>query len=269
MVMNKMKVSAIQLNLAFDNPDQNENKIEKKIKKTMETFQPDTIVLPEMWNVSFFPDDIQKNADQEGKRSKAFLSRLSKMYQVNIVGGTVATVYDDQYYNSSYQFDREGKLVHTYHKVHLFSPSKEQNKFTSGHQLGIFELDGVKVGIATCYDLRFVEWIRLLALADIEILFIPAAWPNPRASHWEILLQARAIENQLFVVGVNSVGTTDKLTFCGHSLIVDPFGEKLATSKNEEVILNATLDLKKRKVTKEQINVFQDRRPDLYKQYRM
>lgn len=262
-----MKISAIQLDLAFDDPLQNEKKIKNEIEKTMEKYHPDTIVLPEMWNVSFFPDNIQTNADKDGKRTKAFLSHLSEKYRVNIVGGTVATVYEEKYYNTSYQFDREGNLIHTYHKVHLFSPSEEHNKFTAGNQLGIFELDGVKVGIATCYDLRFVEWIRLLALSEIEILFIPAAWPNPRVSHWETLLKARAIENQLFVVGVNSVGTTDKLTFCGHSLIVDPAGEVLASSNDNETILNATLDLEKRKTIKEQINVFKDRRPELYNRY--
>lgn len=263
-----MKVSAIQLDLVLDDPDKNERKVAQRIKEAVETFSPDTIVLSEMWNVSFFPEDLGKNADQEGKRTIALLSQLSRKYHVNIVGGTVATVYEGKYYNSSYQFDREGKLVHTYHKVHLFSPSKEDEKFTPGDTLGIFELDGVKVGIATCYDLRFGEWIRLLALADIEILFIPAAWPNPRVYHWETLLKARAIENQLFVVGVNSVGTTDKLNFCGHSIILDPLGETLSAAQDVETILNASLDLPKRKIVKEQINVFQDRRPDLYDAYK-
>ncbi|WP_208559236.1 carbon-nitrogen family hydrolase [Marinilactibacillus kalidii] len=259
-----MKVSALQLDLVFNDPTRNEKNVEKAIRQAVETDHPDTIVLPEMWNVSFYPSDPRENADKEGAHTKALLSRLSKQYQVNIVGGTVATRYGDRLYNSSYQFNREGTLVHTYHKVHLFSPSGEDQVFTSGNQLGLFELDGIKVGIITCYDLRFVEWVRLMALEDIEVLFVPAAWPHPRVEHWLTLLKARAIENQLFVIGVNSVGSANQLSFCGHSIILNPLGETLAESAEEVKRLTATLDLKQRKEVKEQINVFKDRRPELY-----
>lgn len=259
-----MKISAIQMDLAFNDPDKNEEKIERLVEDVIQKESPDTIVLPEMWNLSFYPKDVKENADKEGIRSKALLSRLSKTYQVNIVGGTVATISNGQLFNSSYQYDRMGQLIHTYHKVHLFSPSKEDKVFTPGHEIGLFELDGVKVGIATCYDLRFVEWIRILALEGIEILFVPAAWPHPRVSHWQTLLKARAIENQFFVVGANSVGKANELTFCGHSVILDPLGEALAESAEEATVLTAELDLSHRKEIKTQINVFKDRRPELY-----
>lgn len=259
-----MKISAIQMDLAFNDPVKNEEKIEQLVEDIIQKESPDTIVLPEMWNLSFYPKDVKANADKEGIRSKALLSRLSKTHQVNIVGGTVATISNGQLFNSSYQYDRMGQLIHTYHKVHLFSPSEEDKVFTPGQELGVFELDGIKVGIATCYDLRFVEWIRLLALEEIEILFVPAAWPHPRVSHWQTLLKARAIENQVFVVGVNSIGQANELKFCGHSVILDSLGEALAESAEEETILTAELDLSHRKEIKTQINVFKDRRSELY-----
>ncbi|WP_080145652.1 carbon-nitrogen family hydrolase [Marinilactibacillus piezotolerans] len=259
-----MKVSAIQPELIFNEPEQNEQMIERLTDQAIQTEQPDTIVLPEMWNVSFFPEDLSKHADKDGQRSKVFLSRLSKKHKVNIVGGTVATVFNGSYYNTGYQYDRKGQLIGTYHKVHLFSPSGEHEQFTPGQELGIFEIDGVKAGIATCYDLRFTEWIRMLALKEIEILFVPAAWPHPRVFHWETLLKARAIENQVFVAGVNGAGKTDKLAFCGHSLLLDPLGNTLANAEEKEQILTAEFDLPLRNQVKSQINVFQDRRPDLY-----
>ncbi|MCC5896132.1 MAG: carbon-nitrogen family hydrolase [Alkalibacterium sp.] len=259
-----MKVSAIQLAIQFNDPEKNYTLIENKVIETINNEKPDVVLLPEMWNVSFFPDNLNETADVEGKHTKDLLSRLARSYGVNIVGGSVATKIADNFYNTSYSFNREGELVHTYHKVHLFSPAMEHETFTAGNTLGVFELDGVKVGVATCYDLRFVEWIRMMALEGIEILFVPAAWPHPRVFPWQTLQRARAIENQVFVVGLNSVGVTDTLSFCGHSMILSPLGETLSEAFEEETVLTADLDLDSRKEIREQINVFNDRRPELY-----
>lgn len=260
-----MKVSALQLDLVFKEADQNQEAIRQKVKEVMHNEKPDILVLPEMWNVSFFPENVEELADENGEKTQEFLSHLAEEYAVNIVGGSVATKSEEgKLFNTSYSFNRKGELVHEYNKVHLFSPSGEDEIFTPGDSLGIFELEGVKVGVATCYDLRFVEWIRKMALEGIELLMVPAAWPHPRVFPWQTLLRARAIENQLFVVGVNSMGETDKLSFCGHSLILNPLGETLAGAEEEETVLIADLDLASRKEIKEQINVFRDRRPEMY-----
>ncbi|MFO8068976.1 MAG: carbon-nitrogen family hydrolase [Alkalibacterium sp.] len=259
-----MLVCALQVDLIYKNEKKNQNKITELIKTAVERNKPDVFVLPEMWNVSFFPDNLEEYADKDGKETKDFLGNLAKMYHVNIVGGSVATSSKGEYYNTSYTFNREGELVHTYNKVHLFSPSNEHQIFTAGNQLGIFELDGVKVGVATCYDLRFVEWIRRMALEDIQVLFVPAAWPHPRVHVWETLLRARAIENQFFVVGVNSIGETDKLKFCGHSTIFNPLGEYLASAREEEMLLWSDLNLDSIKKVRQDIAIYADRRPDLY-----
>lgn len=259
-----MKVSAVQVDLIYKDPKANRQKMDELIKTTVETENPDVIVLPEMWNVSFFPDDIENCADENGEQSKIFLSRMAKTHHVNIVGGSVATSVNGKYYNTSYSYNREGELVHTYNKVHLFSPSNEHQIFTAGDEPGIFEIDGVKVGVATCYDLRFVEWIRLMALENIQILFVPAAWPHPRVHVWETLLRARAIENQFFVVGVNSVGKTDSLQFCGHSCILNPLGEALDQAEEEERVIGAVLDLDSIAQVRRDIAVYTDRRPELY-----
>lgn len=259
-----MKVSALQFDIAFRNQEKNEKKVTEMIEQAVNREQPDVIVLPEMWNVSFFPDNVFKLADEEGKSTKKLLSHLAKKYDINIVGGSVAAKKKEELYNTSYCFNRNGKLIHEYNKVHLFSPSQENESFSPGDKVGIFEIDGIKVGVATCYDLRFVEWIRKMALQDIEVLFVPAAWPHPRVFPWQTLLRARAIENQVFVVGVNSIGEADKLSFCGHSMILNPLGETLIEAEEQERILSAELNLESRDEIKKQINVFNDRRPELY-----
>lgn len=260
-----MKVSVLQLDLHYNNPDKNFNVILDHIVECVESDKPDVIVLPEMWNVSFFPKDLKETADEGGHRTRKFLSDLSRKYRINIVGGSVAIKSGDVFYNTSYTYNRKGELVHTYNKVHLFSLAEEDRHFQVGESLGVFELEGVKVGVATCYDLRFVEWIRMMALEGIEILFVPAAWPHPRQKPWQTLLKARAIENQIFVIGVNSSGSTDTLDFCGHSVVLDPQGEVLAEAGEKEAVFTTELDLLRLKEVREEIGIYQDRRPDLYK----
>lgn len=262
--MKDMKVSGIQLDVMYNQPKENFEKVHSSINQLMEKEKPDVILLPEMWNVSFFPDELEGVADYEGTETRALLSRLAKEHAVNIVGGSVATKYDGHFYNTSYIYNREGQLVHTYHKVHLFSPADEHEKFKRGDHLGLVELDGVKVGIATCYDLRFVEWIRLMALKGMEVLFVPAAWPHPRLQVWQTLLKARAIENQIYVVGVNTCGATDDLKFCGHSAVISPLGKVITELNESEETFTENLDLSKLKGIRKDIGVFKDRRPELY-----
>ncbi|EXJ23601.1 Aliphatic amidase AmiE [Alkalibacterium sp. AK22] len=260
-----MRVSVLQLDLHYNDPDKNFSAILNKIVDCAQSEEPDVIVLPEMWNVSFFPKNLEKTADEDGHRTRKFLSELSRKYRINIVGGSVAVKARNGFYNTSYTYNRQGELVHTYNKVHLFSLAEEDRHFQVGESLGVFELDGVKVGVATCYDLRFVEWIRMMALEGIEILFVPAAWPHPRQKPWKTLLEARAIENQMFVVGVNSSGRTNTLDFCGHSVVIDPLGEVLKEAQEEEAVLTTDLDLIRLKEVREEIGIYQDRRPDLYR----
>src|SRR5690554_2221904 len=113
-----MKVCALQMDLAYKDQKKNERNITEMIETAVMRNKPDVFVLPEMWNVSFFPDDLEKYADKDGEETKAFLSGLAEKHQVNIVGGSVAVKAEGKYYNTSYSFDREGKRVHTYNKVH-------------------------------------------------------------------------------------------------------------------------------------------------------
>lgn len=259
-----MKISLIQPNLILGNVDENFKIIENQIISASKE-NPDVIVLPEMWNTSFFPENVTELADKNGSRTKSLLSSLSKKLNVNIVGGSIANLENNELFNTSFIFDRNGKEIASYNKVHLFSPSGEDNVFKAGNKLCIFELDGIKCGLSICYDIRFVEWIRKNALENIDIFFLPAAWPDKRTTHWDILNRARAIENQMFVVCINSVGSTPTMKFAGHSSIIDPWGEYVITPDSKEGIKTGNIDLSIIRNIRESINVFRDRKPKLYK----
>ena len=115
-----------------------------------------------------------------------------------------------------------------------------------------------------CYDVRFSEWVRMAALAGAKVLFVPAAWPEERLEHWRLLNRARAIENQFFVAAVNSCGTCGRLTFGGHSLLADPQGNVLIEGGSDDAVLTETIDLSVVDDIRSRINVFRDRRPELY-----
>jgi omega-amidase len=134
----------------------------------------------------------------------------------------------------------------------------------AGQSTNTFELDGITCGGVICYDLRFPEWIRTHVLKGAKILFIPAEWPAKRIDHWQLLLQARAIENQCFIVAVNRVGSDPGNDFNGHSMVIAPWGELLISGQTDEGIYYAELNLQEVDTVRKTIPIFQDRRTDLY-----
>ncbi|MDF2519781.1 MAG: Nitrilase/cyanide hydratase and apolipoprotein N-acyltransferase [Clostridia bacterium] len=261
----KIRVSAIQMDMEFANPDKNYQKAEELIRLAAKE-KPDTIVLPETWNTGFFPEkNIKELCDKDGQRTKQLLSALSKELSVNIIGGSVVNEKGGDIYNSSYIFNRQGECIAEYDKTHLFSFMHEDYYFKKGGKTTTFELDGVKCGIIICYDIRFLELVRTLTLQGIKILFVVAQWPVPRLKHWETLNLARAIENQIFSVCVNSCGTAGQTVYAGHSALIDPWGEIIAKASGKEEIITGDIDLAVVDKIRNTINVYNDRRPELYK----
>ena len=261
-----MKIAIVQAALQQSQVAENFQTIQALMEEAT-TNQPDVIVLPELWNTSFLPEDVKERADKDGKVSRQFLSQFAKNYQVNVVGGSVANKRGDKLFNTAYVYNRQGQEIATYDKAHLFSPAKENGYFEAGEASVTFELDGVKCGIVTCYDLRFPEWVRALALADAQIVFAPAAWPEVRNLHWDTLGRARAIENQLFVVSANSRGPVnedEEALYGGHSAIIDPWGAYVVTPDLQVGVKYGEVDLSVIEGIRSSINVFNDRRPDIY-----
>lgn len=259
-----MKVTAIQMDMKFADPDYNFAHAEELVREAAKQ-KPDVITLPETWNVGFFPkDNLRALCDKDGERVKKTFSALAKELEVNIVAGSVANLKEDKVYNTSYIFNRKGECIESYDKTHLFTPMGEQDYFEFGGRTVTFELDGVHCGIIICYDIRFLELVRTLSLKGIRVLFVVAQWPSIRTKHWQYLGTTRAIENQMFVVCTNSCGKAGETQYGGHSAIYDPWGETLAAAEGTEKLITAELDLGVVENIRNSINVYRDRRPDLY-----
>lgn len=259
-----MKISSIGLKSILGENETNLNHAVSKINEAMSQ-NPDVIVLPELFSTGFFPKDIKNHADKNGEKTKEILGNLAKNLSVNIVAGSIINEKNGKFYNTSFTFNRSGNLVSEYSKTHLFTHANEDSYFSFGENLSVFELDGVKCGIIICYDLRFAELIRILALKGVEVLFVVASWPLLRLEHLRTLAQARAIENQFFLCLSNATSNIENVQYAGHSMIINPWGEILSQGDENEHIINANVDLKVLKDIRESINIYKDRKTNLYK----
>jgi len=265
-----MKVTCVQMDmrLALTQADVDSNYAHARelIQKAVEQEHPDVVVLPETWNIGFFPkENLSDMCDLNGERTIREISALAKEYKTNIVAGSVGVVKDGKCCNTAYVFDREGNCVYSYDKMHCFSPSGEHEFFESGRTYDTFVLDGVNCGLIICYDIRFPELTRSITVKGVDVMFVVAQWPKIRVPHIDVLTMARAIENQMFLAFTNSVGTAYGSTCGGSSALIDPWGVRLAHAGDQEEIISADFDLSVIKGIRESINVFRDRKPELYK----
>ena len=242
-----MKLSIIQFKSELGATDKNFATAQRMIDGVKNS---DVIILPELWTTGYFPTPIEKFADVDAKKFAEFICTAAHEKNLNIIGGSTIAQVDGEIFNRCIVSNRHGEIVATYDKTHLFSFAGEEKIFTAGKNFSTFEIDGVKCGIAICYDLRFPEFIRKLALTGIEILFVPAAWSLKRLTPRQILTKARAIENQIFVVFANSAGISE---------IVNPFGEVIAETSADEEILTAEVDLNFRAEVIAKMNLLADR----------
>jgi predicted amidohydrolase len=259
----KIKVALAQLNIEFANPQANQVKVKAAVSAAAQE-NVDVVVFPEMWNTGYALDQLGTLADEDGKKTQAVLARLAGQFDVNIVGGSVATKRGDQFFNTTYVVDRLGQVVADYDKVHLFGLMNEDRYLTAGDKENYFRLAGVPSASFICYDLRFPEWVRTVARHGTDILYFSAEWPAKRIAQWKLMLQARAIENQAFVVAVNRVGDDPDNHFNGHSLVIDPLGRIIVDAGETETIAYAVVDLDQLAAVRGPIPVFSDRRPPLY-----
>lgn len=261
-----MKIAIYQMDIIAGNPEQNRNKVSQWFKDVCTQEKPDVVVLPEMWTTAYTLPELNDYSDVKCEPSAAFLKNLAKQYKVNIIGGSVANKKDGKFYNTAFVVNRDGQLVHQYDKIHLV-PMLNEDRYLEGgkNKVQSFSLDGIKMGVIICYDLRFPELARKLALDGVQVLYIVAEWPSPRIDHWKTLQRARAIENQMFVVSSNRVGHYDGVEFGGSSMVVDPWGNvvKLGSEDQEETIVS-DLSIKLVDSMRKEVPIFSSRRPDLY-----
>ena len=258
--METIKAAAIQFNVKQGDVDANLAYVREALHRVAGQ-GAQLVVLPEMWSSGF----SYKNLNVLALRTAAIVEELLalSLELKLVIVGSMPEPNGDKVFNTVHVIDN-GKLAGIYRKMHLFSLLGEDKAFSGGDQWLLAETTLGKIGVIICYDLRFPELSRRLALEGAVVICVPAQWPRPRQEHWRTLLRARAIENQLYVISCNACGIVGKLDFFGMSMIIDPKGELIAEAGDEEREILGHLDLQALHDWRSQIPCFGDRRPELY-----
>lgn len=231
--MKPLTISLIQFNISWENKYQNFQSLEEKILQLKETH---VIVLPEMFATGFSMNtDLAEDMDGETMQWLREMARKTS----KIIVGSLMVLENEKRYNRLIWMLPNGQFYH-YDKRHLFAFAKEDQYFNPGAKRLIVQVNGWKINLQVCYDLRFPVWARQTE-DPYDILINIANWPTKRIMAWNCLLQARAIENQCFVLGVNRVGQDGKGNdYDGNSVVIDPLGKVLKHAINEEAVLTHT-----------------------------
>jgi len=258
----RVTISLAQIDIALGRPEENLAKVEAMIAEANQRGSQ-VVLLPELWSTGY---DLER-AEEHARTTEGLLVRLADLAKGHslFIIGSLLSAKEGRLYNRATILSPRGLLVGGYAKIHLFRLMEEERYFAPGSETPVFDLPWGKGALAICYDLRFPELFRKYALGGARIVFLSAEWPYPRLEAWQILLRARAIENQLFMVGCNRVGESKGLVFFGHSSIYDPWGEPVLEGGEEEGLLTAEIDLDMIDEARRKIPVFEDRREELYR----
>ncbi|MGW0823913.1 carbon-nitrogen family hydrolase [Streptomyces sp. NPDC002845] len=222
----------------------------------------DLVVLPELWTTGAFAyESFAAEAEPLEGPTYEVMSKAASDAGVWLHAGSIPERDPGgPLYNTSLLFSPSGELAAAYRKIHRFGFDKgEAVLMGAGGDLVTARLPETTLGLATCYDLRFPELFRGLVDDGAETLVIPAGWPERRRSHWTLLAQARAVENQSFVLACGTAGTHAGVPQAGHSIVVDPWGEVLAEAGAGEEILSVDFDPAKVATTRDQFPALKDR----------
>ena len=271
--MEKIKISAIQLNSKIGDKKANIEKVKTLIERDVDK-DVDIIVLPEVWTVGWAPkkfidsaeelDNFEKSGKLKMESGKLnnfqlstfnfqqntinFLSVIARTYSAWVIGGSIITKQDGKFYNTCPVFNREGELVAAYSKNHLFSyyGSDEGKYVEKGNSPVMVNIEGVKVGLTICYDIRFPEIYRAYRKAGADLLINCAAWGLKKPIPWECMTRSRAVENQAYFVALTQSGYIEDGEWnIGHSRIIDYKGETISEIKDQkEGAMTAVIDLK-------------------------
>lgn len=258
-----LNISLGQMHLHLGEPERN---FERVRAWTLEAARRGSqlVVFPELWSTAYDLENWGRHADPLGEGMFARLSALAREQRLAIASSLLES-RDGRAYNTLALYAADGRLAGLYRKVHLVPMLDEPRWLAAGAELAAAPADWGLTGLGICYDLRFPEMWRRYALAGARLFLIPAEWPARRAAHWQALLRARAIENQVFVAACNRVGESKGELFAGRSVLLDPWGEPVAEAGPEgETLLTAEIDLARADDVRARIPVFKDRRPELY-----
>ncbi|MFI9150926.1 carbon-nitrogen family hydrolase [Streptomyces sp. NPDC053367] len=263
-----MRASLIQI--AVDEGESVASRRRRAAALVREQSGSDLVVLPELWTTGAFAyEEFGREAEPlEGPTYEA-MAKAASDAGVWLHAGSIpertpsdsgSAAGEGPLYNTSLVFSPSGDLVAAYRKIHRFGFDKgEAVLMGAGTELVTARLPHTTLGLATCYDLRFPELFRGLVDAGAETLVVPAGWPERRRAHWTLLAQARAVENQSFVLACGTAGTHAGVPQAGHSIVVDPWGEVLARAGADEEILTVEFDPAEVTATRDRFPALKDR----------
>jgi predicted amidohydrolase len=271
----RLRVACVQLNASESKAD-NIERAGRLVARAAST-GADLVVLPEKWNGIGPPDFLRANAEtlEDGETVEA-MSSWARDHKVTLVGGSIAERREgrEKLSNTCVVFDSEGEITAVYRKIHMFDVEvgghvyRESETEEAGDETApITDVEGWKLGLTVCYDLRFPELYRILAVEGAEVITVPAAFTLfTGKDHWELLLRARAVENQCYVVAADQWGThgDGKASF-GRSTIVDPWGIVLAQAPDEDVVITAELDRARMEQVRRALPSLANRQPAAYR----
>ena len=270
--MTKIKLALCQMNV-IDNKEENIRKATFMIEESKSN-NVDFIVLPEMFNCPYSNDKFIEYAEEEnGSFTLNKISELAKKNNVYILAGSIPEKENDRLYNTSYLFDKQGDIVAKHRKMHLFDIDvkgkitfKESDVLTAGDNVTIADTEFGKIGIGICYDVRFPELARLMVENGALILFYPGAFNMTTGpAHWELLFRSRALDNQVYCVGVApALNENASYHSFGHSIVANPWGEIIAEADEKENLIISEIDLSEIKRIREELPLLKNKREDLY-----
>jgi len=261
-----IKVGLIQFESLLADIEENKNKSFKLMDKTVK-LGAQIICFPEMFNTGYNLDllgnEIYNLAVTQNSEYIKEYCQYAKNNNVHIILPLTIKDERENIFNSALMIDNKGKIKGKYDKTHLFLHEKKY--YQAGNNFTIFNIDNIKIGILICYDLGFPEAARYLTLKGADIIFVPSAWRIQDYDIWDLNTRQRALENNIFIVGVNRVGKEADLHLFGNSRIIDPNGEiMMEAPRDEETIIVKELDLSKISKYRNYYQYLKARRNDLY-----
>lgn len=241
------QIFAVQFDIVWEDKPANHH----RVLRMLETHDPvpspgSLIVLPEMFDVGFTLNADHLSEEATEFASERWCAELARHFACYVQGASIrdaGSAAGGKATNNAVVFDPAGDLIARYEKIHPFSGGREPERYRGGRTLATFEWQGLTVCPFICYDLRFPEIWRLAAIEHGATLFtIGASWPAARHAHWSTLLEARAIENQAWVVGLNRTGRDPYLAYAGGSKVVDPQGKVLFEADDRPQIIHAVIE---------------------------
>jgi omega-amidase len=256
-----VRICSAQISSIWEDPQKSLEKAETFIRHAAAS-GADLICFPEQFATGWDPCS-GKNVQETGG---LIVSSLRLMAEDNAIAilGSFRERHDPLPKNTVVAIGKDGGILSTYAKMHLFSPGKEHEGFTPGTELGFFTIGSLICGIGVCYDLRFPDLFRIYAQKGVQAVFVPAAWPKVRLRHWELFIQARALENQIFVTGINTTGTTPVDSYAGGSMTADPHGAIICRANEAEQLLFCDLDPSVIEEARKSLPVAKDRKDQIY-----